>query len=189
MRDGQRCLTRLNRFPRRAIMGYQSGRFDEGFVAKLYFEDFKAGDVAEYGDKLVTVEEIKEFAAEFDPQPMHLDEEAAKKTMMGGLCASGWHTCGIMMRIVADGFILNSSSMGAPGLDEIRWLAPVRPGDRLRVKAKVLETREPKSRPDFGFVRIHYDVVNDKDVVVMTSTGNMMFARRTPRAMPAEAKP
>ena len=124
-------------------MGYQSGRFDEGFVAKLYFEDFKAGDVAEYGDKLVTVEEIKEFAAEFDPQPMHLDEEAAKKTMMGGLCASGWHTCGIMMRIVADGFILNSSSMGAPGLDEIRWLAPVRPGDRLRVKAKVLETREP----------------------------------------------
>src|SRR4051794_36654059 len=71
-------------------------------VAKLYFEDFKAGDTAEYGDMLVTVEEIKEFATEFDPQPMHLDEEAAKQTMVGGLCALGWHTCGMMMRIVAD---------------------------------------------------------------------------------------
>jgi acyl dehydratase len=157
-------------------------------VSKLYFEDFQVGHVAEYGDKLVTVDEIKEFATEFDPQPMHLDEEAARKTLVGGLCASGWHTCGIMMRIIADGFILNSSSMGAPGLDEIRWLAPVRPNDRLRVRANVLETREPKSRPDFGFVKIRYDVLNADDVVVMTSTGSMMFARRTPRPAP-EAKP
>jgi acyl dehydratase len=171
------------------MMGYQSGRFGEGLVAKLYFEDFQVGHVAEYGNRLVTTEEIKEFAAEFDPQPMHLDEEAARKTMVGGLCASGWHTCGLMMRIIADGFILNSSSMGAPGLDEIKWLAPVRPNDRLRVRMHVLETREPKSRPDFGFVRIRYDVLNADNVVVMTSTGSMMFGRRTPRAMPAEAQP
>jgi acyl dehydratase len=107
-------------------------------VTKLYFEDFTVGDIAEYGDKLVTADEIKAFAAEFDPQPMHLDEEAAKSTMVGGLCASGWHTCGLMMRILVDGFLANSSSMGAPGVDEIRWLIPVRPGDRLRVRTCIL---------------------------------------------------
>ena len=160
-------------------------------MSKLYFEDFQVGHVAEYGDKLVTADEIKEFASEFDPQPMHLDEEAARNTLVGGLCASGWHTTGMMMRIVADGFLLNSSSMGAPGVDEIRWLAPVRPNDRLRVRATVLETREPKSRPDFGFVRMHYDVLNGDDAVVMTLTGSMMFGRRTPRdvSVSTEAKP
>jgi acyl dehydratase len=158
-------------------------------LAKLYFEDFHVGDVAEYGDKLVTVEEIKEFASEFDPQPIHLDEEAAKASIVGGLCASGWHTCAMMMRIVADGFILNSSSMGAPGVEEIRWLVPVRPNDRLRIRTSVLETREPRSRPDFGFVRIKMDVVKSDDVVAMTSTSMMMFARRTPRATQTEARP
>ena len=151
-------------------------------VAKLYFEDFVVGHVAEYGDKLVTAEEIKEFASEFDPQPMHLDEEAAKHTLVGGLCASGWHTCAMMMRIVADGYLLNSSSMGAPGVEEIRWLAPVRPGDRLRVRTTILDLREPKSRPDFGFVRTKFEVINARDEVVMHSTTNMMMARRTPRA-------
>jgi len=157
-------------------------------VSRTYFEDFQVGDVAEYGDKLVTADEIKEFAAEFDPQPMHLDEEAARHTIVGGLCASGWHTCAMMMRIVADGFVLNSSSMGAPGVEEIRWLAPVRPGDRLRVRSEVLETREPRSRPDFGFVRIKLDVLTDKDACVMTSTSTMMFARRTPRHAAAEVE-
>ena len=115
-------------------------------MAKLYFEDFAVGDVAEYGDALVTADEIKAFAADFDPQPMHLDEEAAKKTIVGGLCASGWHTCCLMMRMVVDGFISNSSSMGAPGVEEIRWLAPVRPGDRLRVRTNVSgKTRAEKS--------------------------------------------
>ena len=150
-------------------------------MARLYFEDFVVGHVAEYGDKLVTPEEIKEFASEFDPQPMHLDEEAAKKTMVGGLCASGWHTCCMMMRIVADGYLLNSSSMGAPGVDEIRWLAPVRPGDRLRVRTTILGLREPKSRPDFGFVRTKFEVLNTTGDVVMHSTTNMMMGRRTPR--------
>ena len=154
-------------------------------MAKLYFEDFQVGHVAEYGDKLVTPEEIKEFATEFDPQPMHLDEEAAKHTLVGGLCASGWHTCCMMMRMVADGYLLNSSSMGAPGVEEIRWLAPVRPGDRLRVRTTILELREPKTRPDFGFVRTKFEVLNAAGEVVMHSTTNMMMGRRTPR--PAQA--
>jgi acyl dehydratase len=154
-------------------------------VSKRYFEDFSVGAVAEYGDMLVTAQEIKEFAAQFDPQPMHLDEEAAKKTIVGGLCASGWHTCCMMMRIVADGYLLNSSSMGAPGVDEIRWLKPVRPGDRLRVRATILETREPKSRPDFGFVKTKFEVLTADGVCVMESTTSLMFGRRTPRAQQA----
>jgi acyl dehydratase len=153
-------------------------------VTKLYFEDFSAGAVVEYGDALVTAQDIKEFAAEFDPQPMHLDEEAAKHTMVGGLCASGWHTCCIMMRIVTDGYLLNSSSMGAPGAEEVRWLKPVRPGDRLRVRTTILETREPTSRPDFGFVKTKFEVLNGDDACVMQATTSLMFGRRTPRAQP-----
>ena len=149
-------------------------------MAKLYWEDFSAGHVAEYGPMSVTAEEIKAFAAEFDPQPMHLDEEAARQTLVGGLCASGWHTCCIMMRILADGFILNSSSMGAPGVDEIRWLAPVRPGDRLTVRATVLETKGSRSRADLGFVRMAFEVLNGGGDCVMRSTTNLMFGRRQP---------
>jgi acyl dehydratase len=156
-------------------------------VAKLYFEDFSAGQVAEYGDALVTAEEIKAFAAEFDPQPMHLDEEAARATMIGGLCASGWHTCGLMMRMAVDGYLLNSSSMGSPGVEEVRWLAPVRPNDRLRVRVTILETRGPRSRPDFGFVRTQFEVLNAASTVVMMATTSLMFGRRTPRLAPQPA--
>jgi acyl dehydratase len=130
----------------------------------------------------VTAEEIKAFAAEFDPQPMHLDEEAARQSLVGGLCASGWHTCAIMMRIVADGFILDSSSMGATGCEEIKWLAPVRPGDRLRVRMEVLATRASASRPDMGFVNARLDMLNAAGVRVMTLTPHLMFGRRPPAA-------
>lgn len=150
-------------------------------MPKFYFEDFSPGWTAEYGPRRVTREEIIGFASQFDPQPMHLDEEAARHTMIGGLCASGWHTCCIMMRIVADGYLLNSSSMGAPGVEEIRWLVPVRPGDRLRVRTTVLEKREPKSRPDFGFVRTKFEVLNASDACVMRSITSLMMGRRTPR--------
>ena len=98
---------------------------------KLYWEDFTKGSVAEYGPRLVSREEIIAFAAEFDPQPFHLDEDAARASMFGGLAASGWHSCSLLMRIIADGFLVNSSSMGSPGVNEVRWLAPVRPSDRL----------------------------------------------------------
>jgi len=147
-------------------------------VPRLHWEDFIVGQVAEYGPRLVTAEEIKAFAAEFDPQPMHLDEEAARATMMGGLCASGWHSCAIMMRIIADGFILNSSSMGGPGCEEIKWLAPVRPGDRLSVRANVLDVRASKSRREMGIVKVRFDMFNAVGVEVMTLTTNLMFGRR-----------
>jgi acyl dehydratase len=154
-------------------------------MTKLFWEDFDVGQVNEYGRKLVTAEEIKEFAAEFDPQPMHLDEEAARATLVGGLCASGWHTCAIMMRIVADGFVLNSSSMGAPGVEEVRWLAPVRPGDTLRVRVTVLDKKASQSRPLLGFVGLFFEVLNEAGTCVMTSRTNMMFARRA--SAPADA--
>ena len=110
-------------------------------MPKFYFEDFPPGRTAEYGPRRVTREEIIAFAAQFDPQPMHLDEEAARATMLGGLGASGWHSCCVMMRMIADGLLLDAASMGAPGIDEVHWLTPVRPGDRLTVRGTVLETR------------------------------------------------
>jgi acyl dehydratase len=151
-------------------------------VPKLHFEDFNPGGVTEYGPRLVTREEIIAFAAEFDPQPMHLDEEAARKTMLSGLAASGWHSCCILMRMIADGFILNSSSMGAGGVDEVKWLKPVRPGDRLKLRATVISTRASKSRPEMGLVSFLYEMFNQNGDCVMTLTTPLMIGRRHPDA-------
>jgi acyl dehydratase len=134
--------------------------------------------VSEYGPRRVTREEIVGFAAEFDPQPMHLDEEAARATMLGGLSASGWHACCILMRLLADGIVLNSSSMGAPGVDEVRWLRPIRPGDELTLRATVLETRVSNSRPDMGFVRCLFELRSTAGQTVMTLTSSLMMGRR-----------
>jgi acyl dehydratase len=134
--------------------------------------------VTEYGPRRVTREEIVGFAAEFDPQPMHLDEEAARATMLGGLSASGWHACCILMRLLADGIVLNSSSMGAPGVDEVRWLRPIRPGDELTLRATVLETRVSNSRPDMGFVRCLFELRSAAGQTVMTLTSSLMMGRR-----------
>jgi acyl dehydratase len=147
-------------------------------TAKLHWEDFAVGEVTEYGPHLVTAEEIRGFAAEFDPQPMHLDETAARVTLMGGLCASGWHTCCLVMRMIADGFILRSSSMGATGIDEIKWILPVRPGDRLTVRAHVLDRRASRSRPEMGFVKFLFEVVTGAGTCVMTLDASLMFGRR-----------
>jgi len=146
--------------------------------ARLYWEDFEPGAVAVYGPRLVTREEIVAFAAEFDPQPMHLDEMAARDTMLGGLGASGWHMCCIFMRIIADGFVLNSSSMGGPGVEETRWLAPLRPGTQVRVRAKVIEARASKSRPEMGLVKFEYLLVDEADAPLMSLTTTQMFGRR-----------
>jgi acyl dehydratase len=151
-------------------------------VSKIYFEDFKPGVFAEYGPRVITREEIVAFAAEFDPQPMHLDEAAAKQTMMGGLSASGWYACCILMRMSADSFVVNSSSMGAPGVDEVRWLAPIRPDDELRLRATVAETRVSKSRPDMGFVRFDFEIFNAGGTRVMTLTTSLMMRRRNTAA-------
>jgi acyl dehydratase len=147
-------------------------------VSKLNWEDFIQGSVAEYGPRLVTRDEIIAFATEFDPQPMHLDEAAGRASMLGGLSASGWHMCSIMMRIVVDGFLGNSSSMGSPEVEEARWLAPLRPGDRVLVRATVLKTRASARRPQMGFVTFLFEMFNQDGVQLMTLTTPLMLARR-----------
>ena len=149
-------------------------------ATKLFWEDFTPGRVVEYGPRRVTREEILAFAEEFDPQPFHLDETAARTTMLGGLCASGWHSCCILMRMSADGFVLNSSSMGAPGIDEVRWILPIRPGDDLTLRATVLSTRASASRPDTGFVNVLLELVNASGKCAIAVNAPLMFGRRTP---------
>jgi len=149
-----------------------------GSVPKLFWEDFVEGSVAEYGTRLVSREEIVAFAAEFDPQPMHLDEDAARGTMLGGLAASGWHTCVLLNRLLADGLMNQAHSMGAPGVDEVKWLRPVRPGDRLTVSGKVLQKRASSSRPEMGFVSLQAEARNHAGEPVMTLICPLMVARR-----------
>ncbi len=151
-------------------------------MPRLHWEDFQPGAVAVYGPRLVTREEIVAFAAEFDPQPMHLDETAASATMLGGLGASGWHTCCLLMRMIADGFILDSSSMGGPGVDEVRWLAPLRPGTRIRVRSTVLDARASSSRPEMGLVKFLFEVLDEADATLTTLSTTLMFGRRQPGA-------
>jgi acyl dehydratase len=151
-------------------------------VPKYYFEDFSTEWSAEYGPRRVTREEIVSFAAQYDPQPMHLDEEAARNTMLGGLAASGWHSCCIMMKMIADGFLLDTASMGAPGIDEVKWLKPIRPGDSLTMRGKVQWTRASQSKPDRGFVNFFWEVLNDRGEIVMTLTWPQMILRRNPGA-------
>jgi acyl dehydratase len=147
-------------------------------MSKLHWEDFKPGTVTVYGPRLVTREEIVSFAAEFDPQPMHLDETAASATMLGGLSASGGHICCLLMRMIADGFVNQTHSMGAPGVDEVRWLGPLRPNTQVRVRATVLETRLSRSRPDFGFVKCLFEMLDEHDKVLTTLTSPLMIKRR-----------
>lgn len=147
-------------------------------MTKRYFEDFTPGMVIEHGPRPVTREEIVAFAAEFDPQPMHLDEAAARNSILGGLAASGWHTCCLMMRMACDSFVLDSSSMGAPGVDEVRWLKPLRPGTNITLRTTVLEIRTSKSRPEMGFVKALMEVLDDERSQIMTLTTSMIMERR-----------
>jgi len=124
-------------------------------------------------------DEMIAFAAEFDPQPMHLDEAAARATMLGGLCASGWYACCILMRMCAEAFVLDSRSMGAPGVDDVKWLVPIRPDDQLHLRATVIETRASASRPSMGFVRFAFELFNGQGERVMTLTTSLMMGRRS----------
>jgi acyl dehydratase len=154
-------------------------------VSKLFWEDFHPGRVFEHGPRPITREEIVSFAAEFDPQSMHLDEAAARETMAGALIASGWQACCILMRMCTDAFVLNSSSMGAPGVDEVKWLLPIRPGEELWLRATVLEARASKSRPDMGLVRFLFELSNGAGERVLTLTTSLMMGRRSaPGAAP-----
>jgi acyl dehydratase len=132
------------------------------------FEDYPVGSVALYGPIEVDEAEIIEFGKRFDPQDFHTDPVKAAKSPFGGVIASGWHTGSMMMRVLVDRYLSSTAGMGSPGMDELRWTAPVRPGDRLWVRVTVIEARRSESKPDRGVVRIQIEVPNDKGVVVMS---------------------
>jgi acyl dehydratase len=147
-------------------------------MPRWYFEDFTVGFTRSAQGPTVTAESIKAFAGEFDPQPFHLDEEAAKSSLFGELCASGWHTAALCMRMLCDAYLIDSASLGSPGIDELRWVKPVFAGDTLSVKMTVLDSRPSRSRPTIGSVRSRWDVYNQKNELVMHMTGWGLFARR-----------
>jgi len=142
------------------------------------FEDFKVGPPEIFGDYLITEQEMIEFAQKYDPQPFHTDPEFAAKNFHGKLIASGWMTCSVMMRIFCDDFLTDSSSIGSPGVDKIRWVKPVYVGDRLKVAVECLEARESKSKPGVGIVSYSVEVLNQNDDVVMTLSSAGMFLTR-----------
>jgi len=148
-------------------------------MKERYFEDYAVGEVHEFGDYLVTEEEIVAFAQRFDPQPFHTDPVAAASSSFGGLIASGWLTAAITMRLLVDHFISAVSSMGSPGIDELRWLRPVRPGDRLRVRATVLEARRSQTKPDRGAIQVLDETVNQDGEVVMSMKGWGLYRCRS----------
>jgi acyl dehydratase len=129
---------------------------------ELFFEDFPVGEVFDYGSYDVSAEEIIEFAREFDPQPFHVDEEAAKASMLGRLCASGWHVCAILMRMMVDGYFGRTASMGSTGVDEMKWLKPVYAGDRLSCRRTTLKARISSKRPEMGIVKFRWELVDGK---------------------------
>jgi hypothetical protein len=145
-------------------------------MPRLTFEDFKPGTAMTYGRYAVTLDEIRAYASEYDPQPMHLDAEAAQRSLLGGLAASGWHSCCMMMRMLTDGFLTNTSCMGAPGVDEVRWLKPVFPGDVLSMRHTVISVRASQSKPDRGFVSFHFEMLNQHGDVVLDQRNAIMFA-------------
>lgn len=146
----------------------------------VYFEDVSAGDVEEYGERTITKEAIVDFAEEFDPQPFHVDEEAAEQSQFGGLIASGWHTASVCMRLLVDGILSEWAGMGARGLEELTWHAPVRPGDTLSIRSEVLETWKSESNPERGYVRWRLEGINQDEVVVLSWVAVGMVARRDP---------
>lgn len=147
---------------------------------RWHWEDFTIGTVREFGAMLVTREAILAFAGQFDPQPFHLDDVAAEASLFGKLSASGWHTCAMTMRMMCDEYLLESSSLGSPGIDSLRWTKPVLAGDVLSVRLTTLESRPMASRPKVGLILSNWEVLNQRREVVLTMQGWGMFGRRTP---------
>jgi acyl dehydratase len=143
-----------------------------------YFEDFEVGEVVTLGRKRVSREEIVAFAGEFDPQPFHLDDDAAAESPYGGLIASGWHTAAMFMRLFVEEILLGSASLGSPGVEELRWLRPVRPGDELTGVVRVVETRPSERNSGRGTVTTESEVLNQDGDVVMRMRARGFFARR-----------
>lgn len=153
----------------------------------VYFEDLRPGDVTTFGGITVTRDAIVEFAREYDPQPFHLDENAARNTFVGRLIASGWHSCALQMRMLCDGWLLRSSSMGAPGIEETKWLKPVLPGDTLSVRQTILDRKTSRSRPGAGLVHFQMEMLNGAGDPVMSQTMWVMFGLRERPTGPAAA--
>ena len=144
-----------------------------------YFEDYLVGSVHEFGSIAVEQDEVIAFAKRFDPQVFHTDPESATNTIFNGLIASGWHTAGLMMRLFADHFLSKVASLGSPGVDELRWNKPVRPGDELSVRVTVLEARSSRTKPDRGIVHSFIEVMNqNRDVVMSMKAVNIFFCRK-----------
>jgi acyl dehydratase len=148
-----------------------------------YFEDFVPGSVHEYGPVLVSEAEIVEFARKYDPQPIHVDPDWARTGPFGGLIASGWHTVALTMRLLVDHYLPAGASLGSPGIDELRWVSPVRPGDTLSARVTVVEARPSRSKPDRGLLRSRIEVLDGGGSVVMTMLALNLLLRR-PSAHP-----
>jgi acyl dehydratase len=144
-----------------------------------YYDDFAPGEEIDLGSKTVTAEEIIDFASQFDPAPFHLSEEGGKASMLGRLAASGWHTCAILMRMMCDTFLLDSSGQGSPGIDECQWNAPVHPGDTLKGRATIVSKRLSASRPDIGIVNFRFEIFKDDGTKVLTVANPIMFRPRS----------
>lgn len=145
------------------------------------YEDFAVKQSFPYGKKLMTAEEIIRFAKKFDPQPMHLDDEAGKASLLGGMAASGWHTCGIFMQLAFEAFVKNSTAQGAPGVDDLRWKRPVHAGDELSGSSTVLQKRVLRSRPHIGLVTFRHIITNQRSETVMELENSILFALRDPQ--------
>jgi acyl dehydratase len=147
-------------------------------IEDRYFEDYQAGAVYEYGYASVTEAEILAFARQFDPQPIHVDPAFAASGPFGGLIASGWHTAGVMMRMLCDHYVSRVASLASPGVDELRWATPLRPGDRLRLRTEIVEARPSRTKPDRGLIRTRAALLNDADGQVLSLLAMNLIARR-----------
>jgi acyl dehydratase len=142
------------------------------------FDDFTVGDMIPHPTWRVTADDIIAFAREYDPQPFHLDPDAPETAMTGGLIASGWHVAAIFMRTLCDAFLLDSTSMGSPGVESLKWLKPVRPGDALTARSIVVELKPSRSRGDRGMVKFRHEMANQRGETVMTLDNPILFGRR-----------
>lgn len=151
-----------------------------------FWEDFPVGQVRSMGRHRFTEAEIISFAKQYDPQRFHVDSGTASATLFGGLIASGWHTCVVAMRGMCDAYLTRAACLGSPGLDNLKWLKPVRPGDEIEFRARVLESRASSSRPELGLTKFLWDGINDAGEQVLAMEGWQMFARRTQSNTPVE---
>ncbi len=147
---------------------------------KYYWEDFSPGRVFETAKRTLSEEDIVRFAREYDPQTYHTDADAARHSPFGGLIASGWQTAAVGMRLMCDGYLLETSCVGSPGMDELRWTKPVRPGDTLRMRSTVIDATPSRKQPNRGTVQFHWEIFNQNDELVLSIRGRQLFLRRTP---------